>query len=126
VNAKAAAEQTAQSGSPTPQTTNLVILSEGTQNLKAGSFSITLKEESPLWYAPNEYFTRRKINIPEEGSRARFMRAALGNRAIYLNDQTPIHSGPVWLGEIGGLRVDAKEMEQLFSLISIGTRVEVR
>jgi hypothetical protein len=104
----------------------LVFPSEGAQNLKPGSFSITLKEEAPLWYAPTEYFTRRKMSVPEEGSRARFMRAALGNRALYLNDQTPIHSGPLWLGEIGGVQIKEREMEQLFSLIPIGTRVEVR
>lgn len=112
----------AASANPAP----LVFPSEGAQNLKAGSFSITLKEESPLWYAPNEYFTRRKMSVPEEGSRARFMRAALGSRALYLNDQTPIHSGPVWLGEIGGVRIKESEMQELFSLISVGTRVEVR
>ncbi len=94
--------------------------------MPAGSFSVTVKEENPLWYAPPEYFAKRSLKVPEEGSRARFMRAALGHRALYLNNQTPIHSGPVWLHEIGGLRVKQPEMEQLYALVAVGTRVEVR
>jgi hypothetical protein len=85
-----------------------------------------MKEERPLWYAPREYFVNRSLKVPHEGSRERFRRAALGNRAIYLNNQAPIHSGPVWLAEIGGMRVDQRKMEQLYSMVPVGTRVEVR
>jgi lipoprotein-anchoring transpeptidase ErfK/SrfK len=106
----------------TPQ----VFKAEGAQVLPQGSFSITLKEDKPLWYAPNEYFTKRSLPVPEQGSRSRFMRAALGQRALYLNDQTPIHSGPVWLREIGGLRLKSSDMDQLYSMITVGTRVEIR
>lgn len=103
-----------------------VFKAEGAQHLSPGTFSITGKEETPLWYAPDEYFTKRALAIPEEGSRNRFMRAALGQRAMYLNNQSPIHSGPVWLHEIGGLRVKSSDMSLLYSLVTIGTRVEVR
>ena len=104
----------------------LVVKTEGAQLLPRGTFSVTNKEENPLWYAPKEYFVNRALPVPSEGSRERFKRAALGGRTIYLNDQTPIHSGPVWLKEIGGLRVTDAQMDQLFSMVSIGTRVEVR
>jgi hypothetical protein len=104
----------------------LVVKTEGAQLLPRGSFSVTMKEENPLWYAPKEYFVNRAMPVPSEGSRERFKRAALGDRTIYLNDQTPIHSGPVWLKEIGGLRVPNTQMDQLFSMVSVGTRVEVR
>ncbi len=104
----------------------LVLKTEGAQYLKEGSFSITQKQENPLWYAPRKYFTNRSMTVPEEGSRERFKRAALGSRTIFLNDQTPIHSGPVWMQEIGGLRVNPGEMSQIYSMISVGTRVEVR
>jgi lipoprotein-anchoring transpeptidase ErfK/SrfK len=104
----------------------IIVKAEGAQRLPTGSFSVTIKEENPLWYAPAEYFSKRSLQIPQEGSRARFMRAALGNRALYLNNQAPIHSGPVWLDEIGGIRVKQPDMEQLYSMIAVGTRVEVR
>jgi hypothetical protein len=110
----------------TPGSTPLVLRTEGASHLTPGSFTITLKEERPLWYAPREYFVKRSLNVPSEGSRDRFKRAALGKKAIYLNNQAPIHSGPVWLGEIGGLRIDQRQMEQLYSMINVGTRVEIR
>jgi hypothetical protein len=103
-----------------------VFKAEGAQHLSQGTFSITVREEKPLWYAPNEYFTKRSLPVPKQGSRSRFMRAALGQRALYLNDQTPIHAGPVWLHEIGGLRIRHSDMEQLYSMVTVGTRVEVR
>jgi hypothetical protein len=109
-----------------PGSAPMVFKTEGAQLLPMGSFSVTLKEDKPLWYAPNEYFTKRSLEVPDQGSRSRFMRAALGHRALYLNDQTPIHSGPVWLQEIGGVRVKQREMDQLYSMVNVGTRVEVR
>lgn len=109
-----------------PGASPVTIRTQGAERIPAGSFTVTLKEEKPLWYAPNEYFTKRSLKIPEQGSRARFMRAALGHRVIYLNDQTPIHSGPVWLQEIGGIRLEKREIDQLYSMIAVGTRVEVR
>jgi lipoprotein-anchoring transpeptidase ErfK/SrfK len=87
---------------------------------------VTLKEENPLWYAPREYFLKRSMAVPEEGSRERFKRAALGSKTIFLNNHTPIHSGPVWMQEIGGIRLSTAEMQQVFSTITVGTRVEVR
>lgn len=109
-----------------PGQSPLVFKSEGAQLLSQGSFSVTMKEDRPLWYAPNSYFLKRSLPVPDEGSRERFMRAALGSKALFLNDQTPIHSGPVWLREIGGLRVKSTAMEQLYSMVTVGTRVEVR
>lgn len=99
---------------------------EGAQYLNQGSFSVTQKEERPLWYAPKEYFVNRALPVPAEGSRERFKRAALGSYALYLNDQTPIHSGPVWLREIGGVRVSEPQLAEIYSLVQVGTRVEIR
>jgi hypothetical protein len=109
-----------------PGSAPIVIRTEGAQHLPEGSFSVTLKEENPLWYAPREYFLKRSMVVPEEGSRERFKRAALGSKTIYLNNHTPIHSGPVWMQEIGGIRVSSAEMQQVFSTITVGTRVEIR
>lgn len=104
----------------------LVIKTEGAQFLPEGSFSVTVKEQDPLWYAPRDYFLKRSLPVPDEGSRERFKRAALGSKTIFLNNSTPIHSGPVWMQEIGGVRLSESEMEQIFSMVTIGTRVEIR
>ncbi len=109
-----------------PGSAPLVIKSEGAQLLPEGSFSVTQKEQNSLWYAPRDYFLRRSLAVPAEGSRERFKRAALGSKTIFLNDSTPIHSGPVWMEEIGGIRLNTDQMEQIFSMVTVGTRVEVR
>lgn len=109
-----------------PGQTPLVIKTEGTELLKPGSYAVTAKEQNPLWYAPESYFINRSLTVPAEGSRERFKRAALGSKTLYLNDQTPIHSGPIWMKEIGGVRLNQQQMSQIFSSIEIGTRVEVR
>jgi lipoprotein-anchoring transpeptidase ErfK/SrfK len=104
----------------------LVIKTDGAKHLRPGSFSVTQKENDPLWYAPKEYFMKRALPVPPEGSRERFKRAALGNQTLYLNDQTPIHSGPVWMNEIGGVRLNSSAMSELYSMVQVGARVEVR
>ena len=109
-----------------PGNSPLVVKTEGTQYLKEGSFSVTQKEQRALWYAPKEYFINRALPVPAEGSRERFKRAALGSQTLFLNDQTPIHSGPVWLKEIGGVRVKSSAMSEIYSMVQVGTRVEVR
>lgn len=104
----------------------LVMKADGAQYLPPGSFSITARELAPLWYAPSRYFRRRSMSIPAEGSRERFKRAALGSRVLYLNNQVPIHSGPIWMEEIGGIRLSENDMVQLFSLATVGMRLDVR
>jgi hypothetical protein len=106
--------------------TPLIFRAEGAEGLSPGSFTITVKEEQPLWYAPNAYFQRRSLKVPQEGSRDRFRRAALGKHAVFLNNRIPIHSGPVWLEEIGGLKVRTSDMSALYAMLDVGTRVEIR
>lgn len=95
-------------------------------SLRPGSYTVSLKQTNPLWYAPASYFRQRDMRVPAEGSRERFKRGALGNQALFLNDQTPLHSGPVGTNEIGGLRLNPSDMAQLFELARVGTVVEVR
>jgi hypothetical protein len=104
----------------------IVIKADGAQYLREGSFSITSREVAPLWYAPTQYFRRRGMPVPAEGSRERYKRAALGSHALYLNNQLPIHSGPIWMEEIGGIRLPENDMAQLFSLATVGMRLDVR
>jgi hypothetical protein len=104
----------------------VIFRAEGAEQLDQGAFTITVKEEHPLWYAPRSYFEKRSLNIPKDGSRDRFRRAALGNRALFLNNNLPIHSGPLWLEEIGGIKVGSNDMSTLYSMLDVGTRVEVR
>lgn len=99
---------------------------DGAARLSAGVSSVAHKQSDPLWYAPDSYFSSRLQEAPAAQSRDRYRRGALGNSAIFLNADTPIHSGPVSSDEIGGARLSSSDMEILFPLIEIGSKIEIR
>ena len=99
---------------------------DGIQSLKPGKYSIVHKQEAPLWYAPNNYFESRLLSVPSESNSLRYRRGALGNAAIFLDENTPIHNGPIWRDEIGGVRVEDDQMARLFQLLDVGSVVEIR
>lgn len=94
--------------------------------LPKGEFQLLHKQRAPLWYAPDSYFAARRLNVPAQGDRSRFRRGALGEYALFINKDTPIHSGPVWLDEIGGIRISDAEMMQLYPIFEIGDRVVIK
>ena len=94
--------------------------------MSPGRYTVALKQSNPLWYAPDSYFRQRSLRLPPEGSKDRFKRGALGSQALFLNEQTPIHSGPIGMSEIGGLRISPADMAKIFQSVQVGTVVEVR
>lgn len=109
-----------------PGETPVVVKAYGAYTLKHGTFAVALKQNDPLWYAPPTYFLRRGMKVPPEGNRSRLMRGALGRKALFIDKQVAIHTGPVWNEEIGGLKVSEEDMSRLFDKVAIGTTVEVR
>ncbi len=87
--------------------------------------SIELKQESPLWYAPNSYFERRGLPVPPPFADTRFRRGALGPFALFLTGEIPLHSGPFWSDEIGGLRVSEEVASALFQHLPLGTTIDL-
>jgi hypothetical protein len=104
----------------------VTLRTHGAWALKRGTYEITAKEIDPLWRPPTSYYLRRGLQVPEEDSPSRVVRAALGHRAIILNRDLPIHSGPVWNDDIGGLKVSEDDMGKLFRVATVGSRIEVR
>jgi hypothetical protein len=109
-----------------PGETPVVMKAYGAYALKHGSYSVALKQTDPLWYAPPTYFLRRGMKVPNEGNKSRYMRGALGRKALFIDKQVAIHTGPVWNEEIGGIKVSEDDMARLFETVGIGTTVEVR
>ena len=99
---------------------------EGGSSLAAGSYQILHMQKSPLWYAPDSYFTARNLSIPPQGDRARFRRGALGEYAIFLNKDTPIHCGPVWSDDVGGIRISEGDMAKIYNQLQVGSIIEVK
>lgn len=99
---------------------------EGLENLKAGIYSVIHKQKSPLWYAPDTYFTARMEPVPAEGDKDRYRRGALGEFAMFLDKDTPLHCGPVSLPEIGGARLSDVPFSRVYYSLPVGAPVEVR
>jgi hypothetical protein len=99
---------------------------EGFDGLTAGTYQLALKQRTPLWYAPDAYFAARNLPVPAPGDRSRFRRGALGDFAIFLDKQTALHSGPVWSGDIGGIRMEENDLSRIYYRLEVGSVVEVR
>ena len=102
------------------------VKAEGNITLKPGQYSLQHKQKRPLWYAPDEYFTKRGIDVPASGDRARYRRGALGQYVIYATTTFPIHSGPVWSEDVGGIRVNLAELSSIYYKLPVGASIVVK
>jgi lipoprotein-anchoring transpeptidase ErfK/SrfK len=94
--------------------------------LTPGTYRIIHKQESPLWYAPDEYFSVRNITAPAKNDRSRYRKGALGNYALFLTPTLAIHDSSVDAREVGGLRMDSETVKSLFEATSVGSEVVVQ
>jgi hypothetical protein len=101
------------------------IRGRGFEMLPKGTYSVALKQESPLWYAPNSYFENRGLEVPAEGSKERFRRGALGSYTIFLSNQSPLHSGPANCSDLNGIQMAESDLKGLFEAVEVGMAVEV-
>ena len=108
------------------QTSIRKIQAEGKVSLEPGTYSLQHKQKRPLWYAPDDYFAKRQLPVPPPGDRERYRRGALGQFALYPSVTFPIHSGPVWSDDVGGLRVSRSELSAIYYIVPIGTSVVVK
>jgi hypothetical protein len=98
---------------------------EGAKNLTPGSFKLIHKQRHPLWQAPAEYFTKRNVPVPAEGSSSRLLKGALGDFALFINEKTPIHSGSAWSEDVGGVKLSDSSLAQLYYRVDVGTSVVI-
>ena len=98
---------------------------DGIDLIPAGSYSVVHKQKSPLWYAPDSYFTARGLPLPPQGDRSRLRRGALGSMALFLDNQTPIHSGSLWTAEVGGARVNEDAISEMYQHLGLGAQIHV-
>lgn len=103
-----------------------VIAAEGDIKLAAGEYPLQHKQRNPLWYAPDEYFSRRELRVPPRGDHFRYRRGALGNYALYPTMDFVIHSGPFWSEEVGGLKVSEADLATVFVMMNVGTPIIVK
>lgn len=88
-----------------------------------GLAHISLKQTDPVWYASDEYFTERKLSVPAAGSASRYLKAALGEHAIFLDNTLVIHSGSK---SAGGISLNEADMKDIFSAIRSGDTLVIK
>lgn len=103
----------------------ITVHGDGIEKLSPGSFHLMHKQRSPLWYAPDSYFSERGLAIPPEGDRERYRRGALGEFAMFLDKDTPLHAGVVWTDDVGGIRVEENDLARLYYSLDVGSTVKV-
>lgn len=101
---------------------------QGISSLLPGTYQVLHKQRNALWYATDSYFTSRKLPVPSANDRARYRRGALGDFALFVgNDSpTPLHCGPIWSEEIGGIRLNDDDLSRIYYQIPVGAQVEVK
>lgn len=102
------------------------IPAQGLNNLKPGLHHVLHKQKAPLWYATDGYYAKRGLPTPPQGDRSRFLRGALGSMALYLDKDTPIHSGAVWASDVGGLRMEEADLSRLYYSLPVGAPIEIK
>jgi hypothetical protein len=101
-------------------------VAEGAKSLRSGTFQLRHKQRSALWHAPESYFSSRGLSVPSNGAKDRFLRGALGEFSLFIDKTTPIHSGPLWTPELGGLKVDENLLSSMYYSLEVGAPIEIR
>ena len=99
---------------------------EGSVSIDAGEYFIQQKQKHPLWYATDDYFSRRHLSVPAKEDRLRYRRGAYGPFAIFPSTNFPIHSGPVWSSDVGGLRISKGDLSAIYYTLPVGAPVVVK
>jgi len=103
----------------------VAIQGEGLGSIPVGSYTVVHKQKDPLWYATDTYFTRRGLSVPPEGDRNRLLRGALGSLVIFLDNQIPIHNGPIWNEDVGGGRLEDDALQVIYENLELGDQILV-
>jgi L,D-transpeptidase YbiS len=96
-----------------------------------GVYEVTRKETDPVWIAPEWHWNEKGEEMPDTITLAeRTFRGHLGKYRLYLRDGIGIHGTdePSSIGRYathGCVRVGAKDLEILFSTVSLGAKVYV-
>jgi len=94
--------------------------------LDSGNYTVQLMQRNALWYAPDQYFLNRGLDVPPEGAGSRFLKGALGSQVIYLTEDIFIHSSPLYSDEVGGIQLQPYALDQLAGALELGSVFVVR
>lgn len=100
------------------------------------SFELVSSQRDPLWFAPDSYFIERGLKVPSgksDNSLIRYRRGALGDRSITLRNAAGkdgshliLHCAKLWSPEVGGIRMETRDLEAILAMLEEGASVIVR
>ncbi len=93
--------------------------------LRPGMYSVFYKELNPLWYANDNYYFLRQLPVPDKESQKRYVKGALGDCAIYLNDKMAIHDSKISSLDVEGIRVDSNDIRKIYASLKAGALIKV-
>ncbi len=93
--------------------------------IQPGIYSVFHKELNPLWYASDNYYYSRELTPPDQFSQERYVKGALGDCAIYLNEHMAIHDSKISSFDVQGIRIDSNDIKKLYSSLKSGDLIKV-
>ena len=93
-------------------------------DIQKGHYSIMFKQEKPLWYASDEYFTTRNLEIPSSSDR--YLKGAYGDMAIFLDNGLAIFNSQVKENEVDGISVESGAFSDLFNLVQAEQKILIK
>lgn len=97
-----------------------------TVELGEGDYVVETRQQNPLWYAPDDYFKRRNLPIPAVGAKGRFLRAAYGEKGVFLSGGVALYQGEEAVPEINGVPMSAELMAKIYETLPPGSVVRVK
>jgi hypothetical protein len=94
--------------------------------LTTGNYLVSIIENTPVWHASDQYFLERGMTIPKEGSKERYLKAVLGQNAIFLNDGSVIYSSKFGSDQIKGVNLKQKDFKKVAQLLNVGAQVVIK
>ena len=95
-------------------------------DLRDGHFKVSLLEQNALWHANDKYFLDRNLPLPLEFSPERYLKGALGEYSIHLDNGQVIHSSLIEDKGIDGIRVAANDLKDIFSVLEADSKIIVK
>jgi len=80
-----------------------VVQAEGMIGAEPGLYALQHKEKDPLWYAPDKYFSKRKLGVPTEDAQTRYLRGALLCRSL----RSGLERGSWWTTSVPSRALEA-------------------
>ena len=93
---------------------------------QTGNFTVSLIEENPVWHASKDYYSDRGLETPKSGSKERYLKAILGEQAIYLSNGAVIYSSKHKTPYVDGINLKRSDFRKVLKTLKIGDSAQIK